>query len=157
MGASILYVFAQNQIITKDGQISGLQTQVSDLQNRVGTLESYISANGQKPVGIAGATPAAAPKAAVQNVSVIQGGLLVMTKAVSGQDVTISAAWVNNATGIIVTMNTQLYRTVLPMNGTLTSITLQMPDGIMSSGNIYYVPLVSAKGEPFVSATFIMP
>ena len=153
IGASLLYAFNQYSLPTS--VFTAKDNQIADLQNQVTALENYILANSQKPAGLAGATPVAAERAVIQNVSVIQGGLLVTAKATSEQDVTITTAWIKDVAGIIVTMNTRLYSTVLPMNGTLTSITVLVPNGILISGTNYTVTLVSVQGEPFVSPTFV--
>ncbi len=155
LGASLLYVFPQdlsltNEITTKDNQIT-------DLQNQLTTLQNYILANSEKPAGMAGATPIAAQNAEIQNVSFIQGGLLVTANATTGIDVTITTAWIKDAAGIIVTMNTRLHSTVLPMNGTLTSIPVLVPNDTMASGYNYTVTLFSVAGDPFVSPTFVAP
>ena len=89
----------------------------------------------------------------IQNVSVIQGGLLVTAKAKAGEDVTIAIAWIKYTNGTIATRG-DMPSTVLPMDGTLKDITVILPPGSLSSGTNYMVTLVSLEGESFVSPTF---
>ena len=65
----------------------------------------------------------------IQNVSVIQGGLLVTAKAKTGEDVTIATAWIQYTNGTMATKD-DLLSTVLPIDGTLTSITVLLPLGL---------------------------
>lgn len=149
IGASLLYVFTQYSSPTKDDQIA-------DLQNQVTSLENFIFFNSQKSAGapLAGAPGVVvADRAVIQNVSVIEGGLLVWAKATSGQDITITTAWIKDLNGTIVTMG-RLYSTVLPMDGTLTSITVVLINGALTSGSDYTLNLVGTLGDSLVSPTF---
>jgi len=151
IGASLLYAFTQYSSPTKDNQIA-------DLQIKVTSLENFILINSQKSAGLplAGAPSPSknvTERAVIQNVSVTLGGLLVWAQAIASQDVTITTAWIQNMNGTIVAKG-NLLSTVLPMDGTLTSITVLLPNGALSSGSDYTLTLVSVQGESFVSPTF---
>ncbi len=151
IGASLLYAFTQYSSPTKDSQIA-------DLQNQVIALENFILLDSAKfaalPI-VRGASPSQnlTEKALIQNVSVVLGGLQVWAKATASQDVTITAGWINDVNGTIVTI-AHPYSTVLPMDGTLKSITVLLPPNVLSSGSIYTLTLVSVNGDSFVSPTF---
>ncbi len=151
IGASLLYAFTLFSSPTKDNQIA-------DLQNQVTALENFILLDSQKSAGLPLAR-APSPsqnlteKAVIQNVSVITGGLLVWAKATASQDVTINAGWIKDTNGTIVTI-ADPYSTVLPMDGTLKSITVLLPYGALTSGSNYTLTLISVDGDFFVSPTF---
>ncbi|HEX9261779.1 MAG TPA: hypothetical protein VF893_04550 [Candidatus Bathyarchaeia archaeon] len=151
IGASLINAFTQYSSPTKDNQIA-------ELQKKVTSLENFIIFNSQKSAGLplAGAPSPSqnlTAKAVIQNVSVTLGGLLVWAQATASQDVTITAAWIQNTNGTIVARG-NLLSTVLPRDGTLTSITGLLPNGALSSGSNYTLTLVSVQGESFVSPTF---
>ncbi len=149
IGASILYAFTQYSLPAKDDQISALQ-------NEVASLENFILLDSQKSAGLplVGASAEPTKNAVIQNVSLIEGGLLVWARATSGQDVTITTAWIKHTNGTIITMGRLNSNILLPMDGTSKSITVLVPYDRLTSGSNYTVTLVSTYGEPLVSPTF---